>query len=73
MTLPFKRTNDTEAGRSLWGFMPLPSGAEIIGTITRPGETWGGALIRMASGQLVQGNAGAVRTLNAADVPGAGQ
>lgn len=46
-----------------WGVMPLPAGAEGLGTVTREtGET--GALIRLASGNYVQGNAGGIRTLD---------
>lgn len=45
-----------------WGYTPLPTGAEALGTVTRStGET--GALLRLNSGQYVQGNAGAIRTL----------
>lgn len=49
-----------------WGVMPLPAGAEAIGIVTR--ETGTGALIRLANGNYVQGNAGGIRTLNATDV-----
>ena len=49
-----------------WGQMPLPAGAEALGTISR--ETGTGALIKLASGVYVQGNAGAVRTLPQAEV-----
>ena len=45
-----------------WGIGTLPAGAEPIGTIHRDGEI-GGALLRMPSGLLVQGNAGVLRTL----------
>lgn len=44
-----------------WGVMPLPSGSESIGVVTR--ETGAGALIRLASGVYVQGNAGGIRNL----------
>jgi hypothetical protein len=44
-----------------WGQMPLPAGAEALGTISR--ETGAGALIKLASGAYVQGNAGSIRTL----------
>lgn len=50
-----------------WGVMPLPKGAEALGLVKRDtGET--GALIRLANGKYVQGNAGGIRTLNANDV-----
>lgn len=50
-----------------WGSAPLPAGAEAIGTVARDtGET--GALIRLASGTFVQGNAGALRALNDREV-----
>lgn len=50
-----------------WGVMPLPAGAEAIGTVTRDiGET--GALIRLANGSYVQGNAGGIRNLPQAEV-----
>lgn len=44
-----------------WGVMPLPEGAEAIGLVRR--DTGTGALIRLASGNYVQGNAGSIRTL----------
>lgn len=44
-----------------WGVMPLPAGAEAIGIVSR--ETGTGALIRLANGNYVQGNAGGIRTL----------
>ena len=57
-----KTTEDVKTGKLYWGEMPLPEGAELLGTVTgETGET--GALIRMARGNLVQGNAGAVRSL----------
>lgn len=49
-----------------WGVMPLPEGAEALGTVAR--ETATGALIRLASGNYVQGNAGGIRTLPQAEV-----
>lgn len=52
-----------------WGLFwigPLPVGAAPLGTIHRDGEI-GGALLRMPSGLLVQGNAGVLRTLPQAD------
>ena len=48
--------------RPWWGSRPLPGGATALGVVTRPDGSRG-ALIRLASGQLVQGNAGAIRTL----------
>jgi len=44
-----------------WGVMSLPAGAEAIGIVTR--ETGTGALIRLANGNYVQGNAGGIRNL----------
>jgi hypothetical protein len=50
-----------------WGVMPLPQGAEALGTVKRENlET--GALIRLASGHYVQGNAGGVRNLSMPEV-----
>lgn len=46
-----------------WGEMPLPKGAEALGTIKRDGELTAGVLIRLATGVYVQGNAGVVRSL----------
>ena len=47
--------------RSWWGNMPLPKGAEAVGTVQT--ENGQGALIRLESGQYVQGNAGAISNL----------
>jgi len=45
-----------------WGAMPLPVGAEALGLVKRENlET--GALIRLANGNYVQGNAGGIRSL----------
>ncbi len=44
-----------------WGAMPLPAGAEALGTVNNKNGT--GALIRLASGQYVQGNSGGIRSL----------
>lgn len=50
-----------------WGAMPLPDGGEGLGLVKRStGET--GALIRLASGVYVQGNAGGIRNLPQGDV-----
>jgi len=55
-------TKDIKRGWLYWGEMPLPEGAVLLGTVTRPtGET--GALIKLKNNNLVQGNAGAVRSL----------
>jgi len=54
-----------------WGAMPLPAGAEALGIVTR--ETGTGALIRLASGVYVQGNAGSIRSLPQDDVERAWQ
>jgi hypothetical protein len=45
-----------------WGYTPLPTGAEALGIVQRETHETG-ALIRLNSGQYVQGNAGAIRTL----------
>lgn len=44
-----------------WGVMPLPDGAQALGTVSRESGT--GALLKLASGAYVQGNAGGIRTL----------
>ena len=44
-----------------WGEMPLPIGAVALGVVTR--ENGYGALIRLANGNYVQGNAGGIRNL----------
>lgn len=44
-----------------WGAMPLPTDAEALGIVSR--DTGTGALIRLANGRYVQGNAGSIRTL----------
>ena len=49
-----------------WGFMPLPNGAEALGIVKR--DTGVGALIRLANGNYVQGNAGGIRNLPQRDV-----
>lgn len=49
-----------------WGAMPLPAGAEALGLVKH--ETGTGALIRLTSGNYVQGNAGGIRTLPQSDV-----
>lgn len=54
-----------------WGYMPLPAQAEALGTVQRQREPSGretGALIRLATGVYVQGNAGAIRTLDQSQV-----
>jgi len=47
--------------RLYWGRSPLPTGAQAHGTVCRGIEI--GALIELPTGILVQGNAGALRTL----------
>ncbi len=42
----------------------VPEGAEIVGAIRRSDECIGGALVKLASGQYAQVNAGALRTLD---------
>lgn len=51
-----------------WGAMPLPKGAEALGTVTREADGSTGALIRLSNGRTVQGNAGSIRTLPQRDV-----
>ncbi len=46
-----------------WGNRPLPVGATAHGVVQR-GDADTGALIRTAAGLYVQGNAGAIRTLD---------
>ncbi len=49
--------------RIYWGQSPLPYGAVAVGTVKRDtGET--GALLLLASGRYVQGNARVYRTLD---------
>ena len=55
--------NAASQWRLWWGIMPLPVGATALGVVTRWRDGSRGALIRLASGQLVQGNAGAIRGL----------
>lgn len=52
-----------------WGVMLLPEGAEALGIVNR--DTGTGALIRLANGNYVQGNAGGIRTLPQKDVEAA--
>ena len=53
--------------RIYWGVMPLPNGAEILGLVKHEtGET--GALIQLANGNYIQGNAGVIKTLPQFDV-----
>jgi hypothetical protein len=47
--------------KSYWGLSPLPKGAEIIGGYSDDHRA--GALIRLASGVKVCGNAGAITTI----------
>ena len=54
-----------------WGAMPLPAGAEALGTVKR--DTGTGALIRLANGNYVQGNAGGIRNLPQREVEQAWQ
>lgn len=49
-----------------WGVIPLPTGAEALGLVKR--DTGTGALIRLANGNYVQGNAGGIRTLPQRDI-----
>lgn len=59
MTISIKTT---EAWQTYWGATPLPEGAIALGVVTRsPGDR--GALIQLASGVYMQGNAHALRSL----------
>lgn len=50
-----------------WGGMPLPEGAEALGLVRRDiGDT--GALLKLASGYYVQGNAGSIRALPQSEI-----
>jgi len=52
----------SKAKNLYWGSAPLPAGAECLGEYNGgPGRR--GALIRLANGVLVQGNAGVIRTI----------
>ena len=53
--------------RNWWGPAPLPQGATAHGTVTRDGYDHG-ALIEMATGLYVQGNACVIRSLPQRDV-----
>jgi hypothetical protein len=44
-----------------WGVMPLPEGAESLGIVEHDGQK--GALIKLANGNHVMGNAGGIRSL----------
>ncbi len=55
-------TDDKKKGKLYWGAMPLPKNAELVGTVTRDNSETG-ALIKMPTGKLVQGNAGVIRNL----------
>ena len=53
-----------------WGYGPLPTNAKALGVVQRENlET--GALLRLGTGIYVQGNAGAIRTLDQRDVKAA--
>jgi len=49
-----------------WGVMPLPTGAEALGIVSR--ENGIGALIRLANGNYVQGNAGGIKSLPQSEI-----
>jgi len=55
-------TKTKAAWKAYWGAMPLPEGAEAVG-IVKTSNNGTGALIHLASGQYVQGNAGGFRSL----------
>ncbi|MDP2949033.1 MAG: hypothetical protein Q8P22_05805 [Chloroflexota bacterium] len=61
-------TNPQGPWRFWWGASPLPDGAEPLGTVTRDGHDTG-ALLRLRSGQLVQGNVRSLRTLPPGPIP----
>ena len=55
---------DKKNWKLYWGTMPLPDGAKAIGIIKRDNVNFpAGALIQLANGNYVQGNAGGIRTL----------
>lgn len=56
--------------RLYWGYTPLPNGAKAYGTVQRE-SLEAGALIRLATGVYVQGNARAIRTLDQSEVAAA--
>lgn len=55
-------------GKAYWGPQPIPSGAQLIGVLRADQPYRQGALIKLASGMYVQGNAGCVRTLPQSEV-----
>ncbi len=63
MKVSTSKAAKTKAKNYYWGTGALPTGAEILGTVTRD-EGGTGALIRLASGIYVQGNAQGFRTLD---------
>jgi hypothetical protein len=64
MTITVEKSKN--AWRLYWGMMPLPAGAKAFGLVNRDDEH--GALIQLANGNYVQGNAGGIRTLPKRDV-----
>jgi hypothetical protein len=51
-------------GKMLWGMMPLPNGALIVGTASAPG-IYGALLHFPATGRFMIGNAGSMRSTTA--------
>jgi len=50
-------------GKMYWGADPFPAGSEFVGLVFRD-EYDQGALVRLSSGEYVQGNAGSFRMLD---------
>jgi len=60
---PADLTIDSAGPWRLYWSTPLPQGAQALGTVTRNARGAVGALLLLASGVYVQGNAGALRSL----------
>jgi hypothetical protein len=67
MTIDTAATARQQARNLYWGAMPLPVGAQCLGLRRDLGDM--GAVLLLASGAYVQGNAGAIRVLDEYEVP----
>lgn len=60
---PFCRISPSRVrGLVYWGPGPLPQGATLLGAVTSP-DGKSGALLKMPTGILMRGNAGAIASL----------